>query len=249
MRKCLIFLALGALLLAPALAQKSTCAFCHHDGSQSPLVELPYVDQPRMVCERCVQRLPHCTVCDLPTDKKQHRDGRYLCASCLKTGVSSQAQAEKLYKDIVRFVDGLLGANVKPLPPVRLCDVDELQTRHMEGGRAIQVAGFYQAYNPEQIYLMSYEMPIRCGATLAHEYTHAWQSRHSVQQDRALKEGFASWVEYHYLVSQHRTDLAESLRRCPDPDYGASLNKLLEIERSKGRAEVLKLGRTGTKLP
>ncbi|MCE7869397.1 hypothetical protein DYH09_03360 [bacterium CPR1] len=236
------------LLIVPALAASEKCAFCRHDGGQYPLREVDYATGSQWVCQRCLDKLSRCSVCRLATDRKLYRDGRTLCASCLKLNLANQAQAESLYNKVVKFVDGLLGDRVKPLPPVRICDDDELQTRFIEGGRAMQVAGFYQPYNPEQIYIRSYETLVEAGGTLAHEYTHAWQSRHAVQQDRALKEGFANWVEYHYLVSIGEPGRAASLTQSSDPDYGASLQRLLELERKSGKAAVIKLGRTGTKI-
>lgn len=236
------------LLALPALA-KNQCVFCRHDGSQYPLEEVRYAAGTQWVCSSCRQKLAPCTVCRLPTNNKAYRDGRTLCASCLKVNLANQAQAEKLYNKVVGFVDGLLGEKVKPLPPVRICDDDELQTRFKEGGRSIDVIGFYNPYNPEQIYILSYEPLIDAGATLAHEFTHAWQSRHAVQQDRALQEGFACWVEYHYLQSLGESTRAYNLTLHNDPDYGASLRQLLAIEKKQGKAAVIKLGRTGSKLP
>ena len=236
------------LLALPALA-RDVCFFCHHDGSQFPLEVVKYAAGPQVVCASCRQKLASCTVCHLPTNNKVYRDGRTLCASCLKLNLANQQQAEKLYTSVVRFVDKLLKDKVSPLPPVRICDDDELQTKFQEGGRAMRVIGFYHPYNPEQIYILSFEPLIDAGATLAHEFTHAWQSRHSVSQDRALKEGFACWVEYHYLLSLGETNRAYALTQHDDPDYGASLRQLLEIEKRQGKSAVIQLGRTGTKLP
>lgn len=244
MRRLLLIL----LLALPVLA-KDQCVFCRHDGSQFPLAKVEYAAGAQWVCANCQQKLAKCTVCGLPTSNKVYRDGRTFCASCLKLNLANQSQAEKLYKSVVSFVDNLLKDKVKPLPPVRICDDDELQTRQQEGGRAVQVIGFYQPYDPEQIYILSFEPLVDAGATLAHEFTHAWQSRHSVQQDRALKEGFACWVEYHYLMSLGEASRAYALTTHSDPDYGASLRKLLEIEKRQGKEAVIKLGRTGTKLP
>lgn len=244
----LLVLVLFCLAL-PALS-KDQCAFCRHDGSQFPLQKVDYASGSLRVCQKCADKLTACTVCALPCNNKQYRDGRYLCASCLKLNLADQKQAEKLYNKVVAFVHGFLGEKVSPLPPVRFCDDDELQTRLIEGGgRAIKVIGFYQPYNPEQIYILSYEMLPDAGATLAHEFTHAWQSRHAVSQDRALKEGFARWVEYHYLLSIGETSRAYALTTVRDPDYGDSLRQLLEIEKRQGKAAVIKLGRTGARLP
>jgi len=228
------------------LAQER-CSFCKSDTAVSPV---NYTAGARPVCEKCQTTLPPCDVCHLPTNEKRYRDGRFLCASCKQTGVSGQAEALKLYAEIQAFIKGTLGGiAITPWPPVQAVDKDELQTRFSEGGRSMNVGGFYRPYNPEMIYILSYEPKLDAGAVLAHEYTHAWQTRNCPQQDRALVEGFASWVEYKYLVSKGERAKAEQLKRKSDPDYGASLVKLLELEKKLGTpAKLIEWVRTAKKI-
>ena len=130
-----------------------------------------------------------------------------------------------------------------------LADKDEIQTKFTSSGRSMEVAGFYQPYNPERILVLSGMSPERCAATIVHEYTHAWQSRNCPSQDRALTEGFASWIEYRYLMAQGRRHEALQLTRRRDSDYGESLVKLLKLEKELGVAGVVAFAKKETKLP
>ena len=214
---------------ATAWAQKDQCIYCKTD---TRLVKLHFVDGAKFVCEGCQKKLPICTICRLPTNLPQYRDLRYFCPSCQKLGVFAESAATALQKQVLNFLQSQLGSAT--LPPIRMCDKDELQTKMNEHGRAVDVIGFYSPYNPEQVYLLTGVPPIELQSTMTHEYTHAWQSRNCPQQDRALSEGFACWVTYKFLLSKNETSRAERIRRHQDPDYGASLNKLLEREQRIG---------------
>jgi hypothetical protein len=146
------------------------------------------------------------------------------------------------------FLQQQLGPEAKNLPPIQLVDLDEMQTKFNEGGRAMDVVAFYRPYNPEMVYLLSGESVLESGSHLAHELTHAWESRACPQQDRALTEGFACWVQYQYLLSKGATAEAERLTRHQDPDYGASLVKLLKRSQSLGRDKFLAAMKKARKL-
>lgn len=217
------------VLLTPAVLAQTPCTYC---GASADLQTIEYRDQPRQVCVMCRKKLPRCQVCGNPSNQKAYRDGRDICQGCLATGVFDQARLDTVYQQVQKFINSYLGGiAIKPPPPAQLADKDELQTKFIEGGRAMDVGGFYQPYNPEKIYILSGDTDVETAATLVHEYTHAWQSRNCPSQDRALTEGFASWVEYKYLVSRGETYKAQALTRKPDPDYGAALVKFLELEK------------------
>lgn len=202
------------------------------------------------VCSTCQSKPQQCDLCYRKCKPSLMRDGRRICPSCSKTRILTQEQAEEVYDKVKRYLKAhpakLL---VKDPPPVQIADKDEIQTKFVESGRAMNVAGSYQPYNPEQILILSGLTPSDCAATQIHEYTHAWQSRNCPSQDRALTEGFASWVEYHYLVSIGRQREATNLTRKSDPDYGASLIKLLEMEQKMGPTGIVKFAKTATALP
>jgi hypothetical protein len=170
----------------------------------------------------------------LPSDQPIYRDGRNICTGCKRTGIFRQDALEAIYKDVLAYLGTSLKMKVDRPPPVQIADYDEIQTKFVEGGRSMEVAGFYRPFAPEMIYILSGYQKVRVTSTLCHEYTHAWQSRNCPLQDRALKEGFACWVQYRYLINCKERAEADALLRCSDPDYGESLVKCLDLERRLG---------------
>ena len=228
MRRILLLVLALAWLPMLAVAVPEQCIFCKGD---TLLKVLRYSDGPKPVCQNCIKKYPVCSLCGLPTNLPQHRDQRYFCPSCKSAGVFTEAAAKPLQQQVLAFLQSQLGAT--GLPPIRMCDKDELQTRFIEGGRALNVAGFYNPYNPEMIYLLTGTSALVLQGTMAHEYTHAWQSRNCGPQDRALTEGFACLMEYRFYMSKGERQRAEHLKTHSDPDYGKSLVRMLEIEQKK----------------
>ncbi len=233
------------MLSLPSLAQQA-CYFCN---SQSGVRQVKFGRESYPLCNDCRNKPQVCDLCHRQASSPELlQDGRMVCARCKATAVLSQEQLERLYERVKGFLrtEKLLVPNP---PPVKLADKDEIQTKFTRSGRAMDVAGFYSPYNPEEIFILSGQTEETCAATMVHEYTHAWQSRNCPSQDRAVTEGFASWVEYHYLMSVGRSYEAQSLTRKSDPDYGASLQTLLEMEKKVGKAGVIEFAKTATKLP
>ena len=233
------------LMSIPATAQQ----YCYFCNSQDGVRQVKFGRESRYLCHTCRNKPKVCDLCQAKSESPEIlSDGRMICARCKSTAVLEQAQLEQLYDRVKGFLrtEKLLVADP---PPVKLADKDEIQTKFTRSGRAMEVAGFYSPYNPEEIYILSGQSREKCSATMVHEYIHAWQSRNCPSQDRAVKEGFASWVEYHYLVSVGRRHDAQALTRKSDPDYGASLKVLLEMESKVGKEGVIKFAQTATKLP
>ena len=232
-RRALLLFLLSLTWLAWA---QTTCEFCKSNVEVKPV---NYRDGEHYLCIKC-RKLPPCAICHQPSPGKPYRDGRNLCPICRKTGLFDKKRAEVLAKQVVNFMIAELGPEAKTLPPVELVDYDEIQTRHNESGQSAEVLAFYRAYNPEIVYLLSGESEAISAATLAHELTHAWQSRACPPQDKALKEGFACWVQYQYLLAQGLPQEADKLTRHSHPDYGPPLVKLLARARSLGKPAFLK---------
>ncbi len=244
-----VFLLCSLVLLCSTtlVTAENSCVFCK---SSQNLKRLRYPDGLHPVCYSCRKHLPLCTLCGNPTASPPYRDGRNICRFCKRTGIFHQEQLEQIYTSVRKFVQNTLkGLSITPPPPVKLADLDEIQTKFSETGRSMEVGGFYRPYNPEMIYILSGYQPEECAAVLVHEYTHAWQSRNCPLQDRALKEGFATWVEYKYLMSIGRPRKAFRLTQKNDPDYGASLIKLLAYEKKTNPHKVIEYARTHKKLP
>lgn len=141
-----------------------------------------------------------------------------------------------------------LGITVPRNILLKVRPADEVQVHHNTGGgRSIEVGGYYQAYNPETIWVVAGQSPAATMATLAHEYAHAWQSTESPLQDRTVSEGFARWVEYRVLGMIGQEARARALAASPDPDYGAGLRLFLAVEEKGGAEAVVKVARKARK--
>lgn len=232
------------LLVGLAVAQNA-CEFCK---GNLELRMLPYRDGSHAVCSKCRSTLPACHLCHLPSPGKPYRDGRNICPGCRKTGMFDKGRVAVLAGQVQSYMQQQLGPEARNLPPIQLVDLDELQTRFNESGRSIAVVAFYRPYNPEMVYLLSGETELESCSHLAHELTHAWQSRACGPQDRALSEGFACWVQYQYLISRGAREEAEQLTHHQDPDYGASLARLLKRSQTLGKDRFLQAVKKARKL-
>ncbi|MFN8609579.1 MAG: hypothetical protein U0931_18715 [Vulcanimicrobiota bacterium] len=231
MRRSLFFF-LALFLVGLGLAQE-VCRYCRGSLDLQPF---SYRDGVYQVCSKCRASLPACSLCTNPCPQPAYRDGRYICPSCKKTGMFDKARVETLSRAVVKYMIDMLGAEAKTLPPIQLVDYDEMRTKFNQGGRNADVVAFYQPYNPELVYLLTGETEVESGSHLAHELTHAWESRACIQQDRALSEGMACWVQYQYLMNGGHSAEAQKITRHSDPDYGASLVYLLGRSRALGNA-------------
>lgn len=158
----------------------------------------------------------------------------------MKTGIFDARRVAQLSVQVNAYLSQLLGKEfTRNLPPIQLVDLDEMQTKFNESGRALAVVAFYRPYNPEMVYLLSGESELQSCSHLVHELTHAWQSRACPQQDRALTEGFACWVQYQYLMSRGEAAEARRITQHSDPDYGASLRALLPRSQALGQQRFL----------
>lgn len=233
-------------LSAPAAAQNH-CFICN---SQKGLRSVKVGNQTRYICAECRAKKTACDICHRQGAGELQPDGRRICASCARDLILTQAQLETLYEGVKRFLrTDQTGVLVTFDLPVKLADKDEFDTKLNEGGRAVQAVGFYNPYNPEQIYMLSGRDKVETASTLVHEYTHAWQSRNCPSQDRAMKEGFACYVQYRYLLSIGQSGMARDLTHNSDPDYGASLATLLAYEKKVGVEGVVKWAKTERNLP
>lgn len=230
------------------------CHLCRRTSPPFPLETFRYTESravQHLICSSCVKEKPACSICGGPTVSKKEVDGRFICPDCRKVAIDTSAEIETLYKEIQNFVQSLTGVKVDASAvPVRLVQADELDTRFAESsGRSFRAHAFYRAYNPEIIYVLSGHSAYDLGPTLAHEYTHAWQSRVCPPQDRMVTEGFASWVGYKYALSKGYSEQAQQMLRARDPDYGEGLKHCLELEKKSGVKGLVEFVRKASKFP
>lgn len=241
----LSFFSLCLLLTTTVVwAKTPECSLCRRTDPPHKLREFRYTEErskTREVCEICVKKEAKCDVCRAPTKVKAAEDGRHICPDCTSVAIDTEAEIQALYLDVQRYVSKLTGKKVDSPPPIRLVQRDEMETRYAESAsRMISVHAFYRAYNPEIIYVLSGHSASDLGPTLAHEYTHAWQSRHCPQQDRQVTEGFATWVGYKYAKSKRYGWKVREIKSFDDHDYGDGLDHCLKIEKKSGIKGLLK---------
>ena len=76
--------------------------------------------------------------------------------------------------------------------------------------------------------------------TLCHELTHGWQAENCPNQELALREGLAVWVEYKCLYFDGAYTLANRLNNnIADPVYGVGYRFIQSLEKKFGQGEVL----------
>ncbi len=105
--------------------------------------------------------------------------------------------------------------------------------------------GSYQPHrlgerSAHQIFVVNELSRARFKAVVAHELVHAYERESSIlQSNRALREGFARWIEYRTLLSEGEQHEAQKLLRIRRHGAGRSLRELLDIEKDRGVQGVL----------
>jgi len=80
----------------------------------------------------------------------------------------------------------------------------------------------------------------RFKAIAAHEIVHAYEREANIlSSQRALREGFARWVEYKVLMAEGQTAEAKRLQQIRNWRFGRSIRTLLEVEKERGVSGVL----------
>jgi hypothetical protein len=240
--------------VCPACLQKApVCPACH-----IPILGKYYLIGASTIpyCESCVLTRPHCDICRLPLD--EHGRGLpeqagtiYRCASCLRSAVTSQSGAERIYRETHVQLKRVLTLDVAVLPTLHIVERSTLvglnqQTQSLSGSqRPIgpqdqHLLGFFQRVNTNQdIYIERLLPETLFRAVAAHELAHAWQSTNSPSsQPIQIVEGFAEWAAYHILLAQGQQSEAEHLTKRNDL-YGQGLHYFINVEKSGGVLGVL----------
>jgi hypothetical protein len=239
------------VLICPACRQQAlVCACCHQ-----PILGRYFIigDSGAPYCEQCMQTRPHCGVCRVPLDAQGKtfpgRDGSiYRCSSCFSTAVTTQADAERLYRDTCALLKRELALEVAILPKLHLVERATLAELHdiaadpetSPGPEQQHLLGFFQRIDDDwTIYIEQLLPKTLFQAVAAHELAHAWQSTHAPQaQPLKIVEGFAEWVAYRVLLALGEQHEAARLTRRNDL-YGDGLQYFIGLERQHGRNAVL----------
>jgi len=235
---------------------------CHTCGRPIATSFLRVGDSPEAYCRDCMLHRPHCDVCGAPLGPGSQilPDNQSRCAACASTAVYHEAEAQQLYKHVVRAVTTTLGLRVAGIPVLHVVprhELDRLRSIYtpsrtaspfrsspepsgIPAGPPQHLLGFFAQRNRTTAIYVEYGLPrgLLIG-TLAHEFGHAWQAEHCPRQQSAFRrEGFAEWVSYHVLLALGYTrEAARATRR--EDIYGRGLRHFLEIERRADRISVL----------
>lgn len=218
MRILLIFLVAGGVL--SAAVPPTRCAVCTSPlGSSYSVLTSPALAETQAVCQACA-RLPNfCAECKLPVRATDRRleDGRWLCERDARSGVFDAREAERIYEEVRRDLNGLLaGFGVFPDRNISIALVSgtEIKKQHQmlptlhDASKTLGLTRT-EIVNGRQfrhrISLIEGLGRARLGAVAAHEYTHAWMHENvpeSRQLDRDTVEGFCELVAYKLMVQR-----------------------------------------------
>jgi hypothetical protein len=257
----------GAQLCAACRGQVALCGCCGR-----ALLESSYLvgDPPMPYCERCMQERPRCGVCHVPLNEQGHIiSGRHgsirRCAGCFSQAVYDEAEAQRLYDEIVALLARALALQINSQPLLLLVERAELialgddlhpaESTAASESLVPEIQYLYGLFERKggkcTIYIESYLPRSLFQAVVAHELTHAWQDEHVLhpqQQPLLLAEGFAEWVAYRTMLLLGRQRTAARLTRRDDL-YGQGLQYFLALERQYGRQAVLRRALDPSPLP
>lgn len=160
--------------------------------------------------------------------------------------ITTNAQGEECLS-VARNILANYGIKVDRNIPVEVCTLSVFQGHHtvISGGTGDDVGGYYQAFGPESIWIITgYSREYAIGV-IAHELAHAWQSTESpAKQSKLLKEGFATWCQYKTLMALGAKAYMKMLFYLSDGDYSKGLGIFLGIEAKSGIKGVIDYART-----
>jgi hypothetical protein len=258
----------GVLLCSRCVRETFACDICHEPilGSWYTFQELVATPEPRRYCAECMRDRPRCDLCQSPTGPGAVTltDGQYRCMVCASDLVIGEPAIRLVYTEALKQLEQIVDAPLRHTPPLDVVnrrrmgetrrtyarEAGQMGATHGEdGGAARHVLGFFVRTQGRPIIYV--EAGLTRGlllGTLAHELGHAWQSEQLGASagaiDPLVSEGFAEWVAYHTLMARGMRTLATRARERQDL-YGRGLERLLDIEQARGRAEALRVARAG----
>lgn len=201
----------------------------------------------------------HCQVCNVPfleTEGKvlSGRNGKthtYRCPTCFSIAITTQQQAEYLYRETLALLKRELALEIAILPRLYVVDRAALMEKQRQADVLVGAAtpsepepehlqGFFHRVNDDWNIYIEHLLPrAQFQAAAAHELAHAWQSTHAPEkQAPKIVEGFAEWVAYQVLLILGEQREAARITRRSDL-YGEGLQYFIALERQKGRKGVM----------
>ncbi|MEW6283789.1 MAG: hypothetical protein AB1758_34575 [Candidatus Eremiobacterota bacterium] len=157
--------------------------------------------------------------------------------------IDDPKQARAIFNDVVAALKKSYGFSLRLPSEVHLVHesvMDQMFANSPYKGAEVGLYTFKDGRH--QIYVMKGWSRDVCSGVTAHEYTHAWQSENCpLDQELAVKEGFAMWIEMKHYDQIGAWKLAENVRETADPVYGVGVKTMLALEDKYGPKKLVEL--------
>jgi len=195
-------------------------------------------------------------LCDMCTalvigEGHEQADGRVICATCRRTGLTTTADAEAVREQVLAEFRQF-GMVLKQPAPLKVVDAHEmakqfgqkwLPTVHHD---ARPMGAYCASRQGEFLLVESGQPPALLVWTLAHESAHDWQAEHNAAfpiLEEALQEGFAQWAADEVAGRLGHWKMARRQLKRTDV-YGLAPRRFFRLESMAGTGEVLAFART-----
>lgn len=215
-----------------------------------------------IACPECAQ-MPHCFVCDIPTDYKRLADGRSICRKCHAKAVTDPREAERIFRRTRANLKKKLGLSTDHRITFALVDRDKLHRLANGDSDTPKELGLFVHHvrrrTTEQrdhtgrvlsrktelvsetfdIYALDYLTREYLEYVCAHELAHDWQAEHYPDiKDKTVREGFAEYVGWLYNRALGRHHINRRIENNIDPVYGGGFRRIKAIADREGFAGV-----------
>ncbi|MHB2017929.1 MAG: hypothetical protein ACYCW6_13345 [Candidatus Xenobia bacterium] len=148
--------------------------------------------------------------------------------------INTDSAAQALFKDVRAKLKEMYGMEVYKPVVLKLVDGPAMDALFSNSPYKGAEVGLYrtEADGLHHIYVLTDDSRDDCGGTMAHEYTHAWQVENCpADQELALREGFAEWINYKYWQATGAYAAARNLaENTEDVVYGVGIKTMLAWE-------------------
>ncbi len=222
-------------------------------------VENGFVITRHHYCAECVKTQPTCFSCGLPAAHPTRlKDGREICANCMRWAVTTQETAQKHYDRARRQLEAWTSLKHATVPELVLVDrtkMDELSNTIRKSDSPVSVRGLYSRQtmvtkrglfgkwkeapelDREKIYLVDHlhDEVFRVAAT--HELMHDLIHEHFPRLAKAplwVHEGICQQAAAELCRRRNYADTLHGIEECTDPDYGDGFRYIKKVSGFQG---------------
>ncbi|VGO21143.1 hypothetical protein [Pontiella sulfatireligans] len=210
-------------------------------------------------CKSCVDKCPTCFSCGLPAAYPTRlKDGREICANCMRWSVTQQEAAERHYETARRQLEAWTSLPLESVP--RLALVDRAEMRRLSGSlrktdEPVSIRGLYSRQvtvtkhklfglwkesstdEKETIYIVDHLQDEVFRTAAMHELMHDLIHEHFPRLEDAplwVHEGICQQAAAEYCSRRGYGDILYGIENCDDPDYGNGYRYINRIARFQG---------------